>query len=294
MSVQLLAWKEFTDSMRSRGLWVATAILTVVTSAAVFLPSVALNDVDPATLPQYMLAPVATFVTITALVTGYLAIAGERDTGSIRMLLGLPYTRRDVVVGKYLGRAVVVSVAILISYLVTSVVGFAVYGALPLGPYALLAVLTVVLGIAIVGIAVAISAASGNRNRAMSMAVGVFFVFELLWNIIAQGIYFVVTFGDLPGTTVPAWFVLVKRLSPTNAFKSAANLFLSNNATRVNVSQGQGATSGGSNVGPTLAERIGGEVPFYLDEWFSLIILACWVVLPIIVGYLQFKRADLG
>lgn len=294
MNVMLLARKEFTDSMRSRALWAATALLTVVASAAVVLPSVALDSVDPVTLPQYMLAPLATFVAITALVTGYLAIAGERDSGSIKMLLGLPYTRLDVVLGKYLGRSVVVSIAILVSYLVTAVVGFALYGSLPISAYALLALLTVVLGVAFVGIAVAISAGAGGRSRAITLAVGVFFLFELLWSTLSQGLYFVVTFGDLPGTSVPAWYILFQRLSPTNAFKNAAGLFIADDATRVNVSQQQGATSGGSDAAPTLAERIGGELPFYLEEWFALVILACWILVPVVIGYLRFKRADLG
>lgn len=294
MNVSLLARKEFTDAMRSRSLWAATGLLTIVLSAAAVLPSVAIDNLDPATLPRYMLAPVATFVTITALVTGYLAIAGERDTGSIRTLLGLPYTRGDVVLGKYVGRSAIVGVAVLVSYLVAAVVSFAVYGSLPVGVYTLLALLTVVLGIAVVGIAVAISAGAGTRNRAMTLSVGLFFVFELIWTYLTKGLYYVVTLGDLPGTYVPPWYILLERLSPTNAFKSAAELFIPENVTRVNVSQGQGVTNAGSNAGPTLAERVGGELPFYLDAWFALVVLACWIVVPVVVGYIRFERADLG
>lgn len=294
MSVPLLARKEFTDARRARALWAATALLTVVTSASVVLPSVALDGVDPATLPQYMLAPVATFVTITSLVTGYLAIAGERESGSIRTLLGLPYTRRDVLVAKYLGRSAVVGTAIVVSFLVTAVAGFATYGTLPVGSFALLAPLTVVLGVVFVGIAIAISAGTGSRSRAMTLAVGTFFLFELLWSSLTQGLYFAVTLGRLPGTNVPPWYVLVRRLSPTNAFETAARLFLSDDATRVNVSQREGVSSAGTDGGSSLAERIGGELPFYLEDWFALVLLACWIVVPVVIGYLRFERADLG
>jgi ABC-2 type transport system permease protein len=294
MNVGLLVRKEFTDTVRSRALWAATGLLTLVVSGAAILPSAALDNVNPATLPRYMLAPVTTFVTITALVTGYLSIAGEREAGSIRTLLGLPYTRSDVVIGKYIGRSLVVGVAVLVSYLVAGVVAFVVYGSLPVRSFALLALLTVVLGVAIIGIAVAISASSGSRNRAMTLGVGVFFVFELLWSVLSKGVYYVVTLGDLPGTYVSPLYVLLTRLSPTNAFKSAAGLFLPDDVTRVNLSQDQGATSAGSNAGPTLAERVGGELPFYLDEWFSVVLLLFWVVVPVVVGYLRFKRADLG
>ena len=297
MNIPLLVRKEFVDSMRSRGLWAATALLTVVASAAVFLPSVALDSVDPVVVPQYMLTPVTTFVSITALVTGYLAIAGERDTGSIKTLFGLPYTRCDVVVGKYLGRAAVVTVAVLVSFLVAGVVGVAVYGSLPYESYIQLGALTVVLAVAFVGIAVAISAGAASRSRAMTLAVGSFFVFELLWSTLVRGVYYVATLGDLPGLEVPAWYVFLQRSSPGDAFKTAAGTFLPDDVTNVQISGSSGATqgaSGGSGAAPTLAERLGGEVPFYLDDWFALVVLGCWLVVPIVIGYLRFERADLG
>ncbi|WP_135829211.1 ABC transporter permease subunit [Halorussus halobius] len=296
MSIPLLVRKEFVDSMRSRGLWTATALLTVVASAAVFLPSVALDSVDPVVVPQYMLTPVTTFVSITALVTGYLAIAGERDTGSIKTLFGLPYTRRDVVVGKYLGRAAVVSVAVLVSFVVAGVVGVAMYGSLPYGSYVRLGALTVVLAVAFVGIAVAISAGAASRSRAMTLAVGAFFVFELLWSTLVKGVYYVVTLGDLPGVAVPGWYVFLQRASPGEAFKTVAGTFLPGDVEGVQVSTSGGAqgASGASGAAPTLAERLGGEVPLYLDDWFALVVLGCWLVVPIVVGYLRFERADLG
>lgn len=293
MSQTLLARKDFTDAIRSRSLWAATVLLTAISSVAVFLPSISIDDVNPATLPQYMLAPVATFVALTALVVGYLAIAGERESGSIRTLLGLPYTRRDVVVGKYLGRSAVVGLAVLVSFVVSGLVAFAVYGSLPVGSFVLLALLTTVLGVAFVGIAVAISAGAASRSRAITLSVGVFILFELLWTGVVQGVYYVVTLGTLPGQQVAPWYFLLKRLSPTNAFSTAAGVFLSDDATRVNVSQG-GTSAGESGAVTTLADRVVGEVPVYLDDWFGLVILALWVVVPVLVGYYRFERADLS
>lgn len=40
----------------------------------------------------------------------YGAILHERNSGSIRFLLGLPNSRRDIVVGKFLGRSGTVAV----------------------------------------------------------------------------------------------------------------------------------------------------------------------------------------
>lgn len=297
MSITLLAQKEFTDSMRSRGLWAATALLTVIMSASVFLPAVAIDNPDPASVPQYMLTPISTFVSITALVLGYLAIAGERDTGSIKTLFGLPYTRSDVVAAKYLGRSAVISVAIFVSFLVAAVVGFAVYDSFPISAYIQLTLLTAVFGIVYVGIAVAISAGSPSRSRAMPLAIGVFFIFELLWSTLLKVFHYVVTFGDFPGPEPAAWYIFVQRLSPADAFSTAVAPLIPGDAVGIQISGSGGASEGassGGNAAPTLAERLGGELPFYLEDWFALVILACWLVIPIVIGYIQFKRADLG
>lgn len=292
MSVILLARKEFVDSIRNRGLWVATVVLAVVGSATVILPNLALDSVNTASLPQYTNTPVANFVSITALVIGYAAIAGERDTGSIKMLLGLPYTRRDVVLGKYIGLSGVMSVAIIFSYLVTVLVGLVIYDSLPVISYALVALLTLLHGVAFIGIALAVSAAAKSRSRAMTLAVAVFVSLEMLWGLLVQGFYFVITLGNLPGGRVPAWYVLLERLSPTRAFSSTSDIFLSAEVARVNIG---GAESGSTAAAdPTLAERVIGDLPFYLNEWFSLVVLICWIIFPIFIGYYQFKKSDLG
>ncbi|WP_227774041.1 ABC transporter permease [Haladaptatus pallidirubidus] len=36
------------------------------------------------------------------------------------------------------------------------------------------------------------------------------------------------------------------------------------------------------------------NIPFYLEEWFMLVILGAWLVVPLTIGYLSFERADLG
>ena len=43
-----------------------------------------------------------------------------------------------------------------------------------------------------------------------------------------------------------------------------------------------------------LEDIVVGEVPFYLSEWFSALVLLAWILLPVLVGYLRFRTADLG
>jgi len=66
-----------------------------------------------------------------ALIAAYLAIAGERESGSLKLLLGLPPSRGEVLVGKFLGRSGVVAIGLVLGFLVSGVVTVAIYGGLP-------------------------------------------------------------------------------------------------------------------------------------------------------------------
>jgi ABC-2 type transport system permease protein len=43
-----------------------------------------------------------------------------------------------------------------------------------------------------------------------------------------------------------------------------------------------------------VSNRIAGDVPFYLTEWFAAVILLVWIIVPIAIGYRRFERADLN
>lgn len=283
MSLTVVARKDFADAVRSKMLWSITVLFVLATAGTVaaldlVLPLDANGAVQLLTLPAGLIIP------ISALVAAYLAVAGERESGSIKILLGLPHSRRDVVFGKLLGRAGVVAVAVAVAFLVTLAVVIGLYGSVAFGEYALLTLLTVLFATTFVGIAVGISSLSASRSRAMASAVGVFIVFQILWDYVPAAIYYVVE-GSLPGAgKLPAWYYLLVTLNPKNAYTTASDLFLTGGA--------MAAANGGQSM--SMADRVIGEVPFYLESWFGLVVLAFWLVVPVVGGYVAFKRADIS
>ncbi|GKZ12419.1 ABC transporter permease [Haladaptatus sp. T7] len=275
MSILVVARKDFEDAVRSKTLWAITALFVLFTSGTVY----ALNQVmelNNTSALQMLTLPAGLIIPITALVAAYLAIAGERESGSIKLLLGLPHTRLEVLLGKLLGRTAVVTVAIGGAFVVTAGVLAALYGTVSLTDYLSLLLLTALFGAVFVSIAVGISAATATRARAMAAAVGVFVTFQILWDYVPMGIYYLVE-GAIPGGgPLPAWYFLVLTLNPKNAYTSASGLFFPKAQ----------ATS--------FAARVIGDPPFYLDAWFGLVVLALWFVLPAALGYLRFQRVDLG
>jgi ABC-2 type transport system permease protein len=277
MSWVVVARKDFEDAARSKMLWAITALFVLTTAGGMYAAGVVLDQQRASEALQWLGAPAAMIVPLAALVVAYLAIAGERESGSIKILLGLPHTRRDVVLGKLLGRATVVAVATVVAFLAGAVVLLVQHGSLPVVEFALLGLNTLFFGLVFVGIAVGFSAMMATRSRAMAGAIGLFFLFQLIWDFVPLGVYYVVE-GGMPTVTqgLPAWYFFVQMINPKNAYSTlSTHLVNPNTATQIE-------------------QMLGGDIPFYLQEWFLVVILLAWLVVPVALGYWRFQRVDLG
>lgn len=275
MTWPTIARKEFDDALRSRMLWGIVAIIAVMTSlSAGFSFLIPELEGDAATAIGGASQFAGLLVPIMALIAAYLAVAGERESGSLKVLLGLPPSRGEVLLGKFLGRSGVVAIGLILGFAVSGVVTFVLYGTLPLSAFLGTTALTVLLGVSFVGVAVGISALTATRARAMTIAIAAYLGLTLIWDLVPNGVHLLVT-GEMPGQFVPAWFLLVQGLSPTGAYNALAQTLLPGEQTAV-------------------VARIGGPVPAYLHPGVFLAILLVWTVVPLFVGYLQFRRADLS
>lgn len=277
MTWAVIAGKEFTDAVRARVLWALVAVIGLLTGGLTaltrFLPGI---EPDPLVALGAASEFAAILVPILALVAAYLAVAGERESGSLKVLLGLPPSRGEVLLGKFLGRSAVVAVGLVLGFVVAGVATALAYGDLPVARFAGITALTVVLGLAFVGLAVGISAATATRARAMTVSIAVYLVFVLLWDVVPQGLYFLVN-GSPPGAVVPAWFLALETASPPGAYSALVATVL----------------GAGTPDLPGLAARLGGPLPFYLQPWFQAVVLGLWTVVPLGLGYRRFERADL-
>ncbi|QGN07316.1 ABC transporter [Halorhabdus sp. CBA1104] len=109
MSTLAVAKKDFRDALRSRALWGLSALfvlLSVLIAYAFgeFTTEMGVEEQTAEGLAYFLASQIGLFVSVTAIVIAYKAIAGERESGSIKILLSLPHTRRDVLAGKVLGR----------------------------------------------------------------------------------------------------------------------------------------------------------------------------------------------
>jgi ABC-2 type transport system permease protein len=245
---------------------------------------------------------------------GFGAITKERETGSLKLLLSLPHSRQDVVVGKVVGRMVVVGVPLVIAFFLTAV--FLVLSSLNFKPdlYALFSLYT--LGLALVFVAIAVSI-SGAVSKGLYSIVGNFIVyvyFTFGWNTLANSV--ADWLGQYLGMSgAPRWHItlIIKLLNPSQAYKTLTNSMLGQ-AENTALAARFGMFSQGpekmrvicSDVlagtpkevegffGPQITcQAGGGSLPFYYSDAAVFVYLLLWIGVAALISYKTFNLADL-
>jgi ABC-2 type transport system permease protein len=277
MSTIAVAKKDFRDGIRS---WLVIGLIVLF---ALFIAGVVYfaTEISPITqgTPQMikllgaMIGPTYILLPIVGTMVGYKAIVGERTSGSLKFLLGLPHTRRDVVFGKLLGRSGIVTVAVLVGFAVGGVVLYAFSTAFALDVFLIYTAVTILLGVTFVSIAIAFSSITRSASVATAGAITLVLVFTFFWQVFLALVRYAGETLGLIGASQPSpeWYLFVRDLHPIGAYRNAILALLN-------------AISPGT---PPVTE------PFYLQHWFGFVILGFWLIVPIGLAYLRFDRADL-
>jgi ABC-2 type transport system permease protein len=301
MSTYAVAKKDFKDVRRAKTLWLVAALLALISGLLAWAsspPGGAGSDVETVQQVFVGISRIGSIlIPIVTLIATYLAIAGERDTGSIKFLLSLPNSRRDVVLGKLVSRSLGVVGGVGFMFLVALAVTSFKYQAYPLGTilgtFALVALYATVFA----SVAIAMSALVSSRSRAIAGALGVYFVTIVMYIFPVIQYRTIIRYAhhDLLGLEKNLdLYQFIEYTSPFVAFQKALNLvvpeeFQSSVFRGERVSQ----TGGAGNRQGFEQAMANVDLPFYLTDEFSLVILGFWLLVPLALGYWRFERADL-
>jgi len=205
------------------------------------------------------------------------SIAGKRETNEMAVLLGLPFSRADVVLGSYLGQFTILGAAILSTYAGAVVVGGLTGG--PLAPGSLVwgLLMALLLSAIFVSIALGISAVTDSTTVAAAGGFLVFFLFAFqLWGIIPNAVLYLVNGFSMPPTE-PTWAEVFRQLSPYATVRNAL------------VPVAADITSQVPLAGSTATD----EPPLYMSVWVAAPATVVWLVAPATLGYLRFQRVDI-
>jgi len=313
MSVRTVATKDLRNAARSRTLWAGAVGLGILGAGLAFVNRGRSQSATEAVESLFggLTLPVALLFPLAALVASYLAVAGERESGGIKFLLSVPNSRRDVFLGKLLSRFVVAAVGVLFVYAPATSVSLSKYGAFPAAVVFGALAVTLVYAAVFVGIGVSLSATVASRSSAIGRSLLAYFLLVLFY------IFPVIQVSNAVRTVHTTLLGMdenvdlynaVEFTSPYLAYQKALNLVFPGDMEREffsdSASSGTGGADASGSAGEGTGETTGGsvtsepsevvtELPAYLTDEFALVILAFWLVVPLVVGYRSFAGADL-
>lgn len=216
-----IAQNEVRIGMRNKWIMLATAILLVFALLLVLLGSgpATASSTDGLTIISASLATLSVYlVPLIALLLSFDAIAGEIDRGTLQLTLASPVSRAAVVMGKFLGHVIVLSIAVLIGYGLAGVCAFfAIDNVALAGVLDLARVIgtSIALGATFVGIGYVASACVRQTGTAAALAIAIWLFAVVLYDMALLG----GLLADPEGVFATDLFPYLLVANPADAFR---------------------------------------------------------------------------
>ena len=214
----------------------------------------------------------------------YLAIAGDRDGGAIKYAMVLPNSRAEYVFGKLVSRLGVALAAVVVGVLVAFGIALVAFTNSPdVGRFLAFTGVTLLFAFSFIGIYVGISAVTESRSRAMLGVFGAYFLLVPFW------------FGFLPVVGLPALMNTAADLLGVTISSSTEGLIRSLSPATAYLFSTEVVYAGVIDSYPMIEGNFG-SMPdkFWTELWFNALVMFAWGAGSVLVGYLSFRRSELG
>ncbi|HKL27956.1 MAG TPA: ABC transporter permease subunit [Natrialbaceae archaeon] len=213
----------------------------------------------------------------------YLSIAGDRISGTITYVMGLPNRRWEYFAGKFLSRFAVAAAAIALSTAVGFAIAAVTFANVPsIRRFLIFGGVSLLYALAFSSLFVAISAGAPSRSRAMFGAIGAYFVLIVFWFGFFPFIRLSVlldTIADLPWVTLSETTrAYIEAVSPGTAYLQGTKPVFSGVMGEYEAFERSFRTSD----------------ELHTEFWFNALVLLAWSAVSLTVGYLSFRRSELG
>lgn len=272
-----IAREDVRRAFRSRLVWGAIVLLAVM-----FLPSTsgsARPEIHP--IEEYLLLlplDLMTFSLVVVAAVGYGAVVTERVEGTARYVLGLPATRRDLVLGKLLSRLAIVVAVVTVILGIANLLVYQGYGRPYVLPFWVMGGWMLLYVTVWSAVTVGYSAAFDSPYRTLAALVVTYVVFSPdfgVWNVVVRPLFALLFTGSLDApshetlATAPFWLRVTERLNPLQDFWAAMRWSV-------------------ESVGP--GAPTGGALPHVIGTGIFLL----FGLLPLWFGLRRFEGTDLG
>jgi ABC-2 type transport system permease protein len=264
-----IARKDVMDAVRGRQAHLLVALFGLL---GAFLGYTADRSVG-ANLPSLL----AFLVPLVGVALTQHAVVGKRESGELAVLLGLPFSRRDVIAGTWLGRVGLVALAVASAYAGALIAGVLSGASLDVGAVGSGVVVLAIPGMIFVSVTLAVSMVARSSTTASAGAfVGYLGLVLPVWQSVPDAVLYVTNGFESP-EAMPEWATVFDQFAPFIALRNAMTPVASD------LVGGLPVVSGSVPPGP----------PVYMQPWFGAAVLVGWVVVPTALGYRRFERSDL-
>jgi Cu-processing system permease protein len=207
-------------------------------------------------------------VPLMGLTIGAQTLVSERQDRSLDYLLAQPVSPREVYIGKYIGAALSLVMLLVFGFGCSAVVIALRGGTAQVTDFLLMALLTIMLGLAMLSVGYAISSFTAATSAALGIAVSIWLLLVIVGDLGLMGSSLAM---DLSAESL----LTASLANPLDVYKLVV------------VQQLQTSLNVLGPAGTYALDRLGnGLTPFLLG------LLALWIVVPLPIGYWLFKRAD--
>lgn len=270
----ILALKELRDGLRNR--WIAAAIIVLGTLALSLslLGSAPTGSVSASTLDVTVisLASLSVYlIPLIALMLSFDALVGEFERGTMMLLLTYPVRRWQVIIGKFIGHVLILSIAIVVGY------GGAILIMILLNDgntegwqaYVTMMASSLLLGAIFIALGYMVSVLVKERATAAGAAIGLWLVFVVLYDLVLFGALLV----DKDQVIGQQLFSALMLISPTDSYRI------------LNLSLFEGVSQAAGIAG--VASGAGMSIPLLI---LSMLL---WVLAPLMATLFVFQRREL-
>lgn len=278
-AIGVVLGKEFVDNVRNRWILGLSLIFVALTLIVSYFGAASGGGVGFQGFNETlvgMLSIVSILVPILALMVSYASVVGEKEGGSIQLLLSTPVTRRQALLGKFLGLSAVIITSIVAGLGIAGIVIMAAVGTEDWPKFLAFVGGTILFALVFVSLGFLLSTTAKRRSVAVGLALLIWFAFSIIWSLIMTGLLaatgqelFLVPSPE--PILYPDWFYIGGLVNPAQAFGYFAAL---------------------------LFDITGGFGFFYVIPDFvtlatTSVSMVLWTVVPLVVALWIFQRQDL-
>jgi len=263
-----IAKKEFLDNVRNKWVIILSLLFIILTCVTSYFGSVgkpgwhALHDTI-----RLIASPVNLIIPIIGLMLGYATIAGEREKGSLDLLIAYSPVRSEIIIGKFIGLATVLLTAMLIGFSMSGVIIGLNAGWTGWTSYLLFVGESFLLGCTFLSISILLSSFFKTRSKAMGATIFVWFLFTIIWSMIVAGLL-IATFGTTGNhwEMLPHWYLISHFFNPSMIYSSAVSMITSSSHT---------------------------QLPWYYNIYSLNLANFVWIVICVVLSITIFKKMDI-